>query len=206
MVGALLPSFVALGLEAVNQPQASLGLILAAVAAVGLSGIAKPTGFLIGSGFALWFAISLNRSVTFSTLTRRAVGGAAVLALVMSPTAGRYVLAHGWMQTELAKFSSNGGFGIEQTLDNVIRDTMLNFNTGIPKIDEFSNLAVETITSRLRLNIYRYDTSEAGNAVSKPPIGAYIFHEDFGPNMLHSILVIFALVSIALRWRASDAV
>jgi hypothetical protein len=201
VVGALLACFVTLGLEAISQPRASFGLTLAAVAAVGLSGIVKPVGYLLGSGFALWFAIGLSTRVALGTWIMRAAGVLAVLALVMGPSASRYISAHAGAQSDLAKLAANGSFGIRQTLDNLVRDSMLNFNTGIPQIDELTNRVVEATTSRLGLDIYREDTSEPGHPVSMPPIGIYIFHEENGPNLIHSILLILALLSTMIRWR-----
>jgi len=201
VVAALLTCFVTLGLETITQSQPSLRLVLAATAAAALSGIAKPIGYLIGSGFALWFGICLSRRVALAEWFSRVAGVVVVLALVMAPFATRYIGAGG-TQSDLSKYITNGSFGVKQTLDNFIRDAMLNFNTGIPQIDTFTNGAIETITSRMGLDTYRQDTSELGHPFSRPPVGFLIFHEDHSPNPVHSILVIVALVMTVIRWPA----
>jgi hypothetical protein len=200
VVAALLGCFVTLGLEAVSQQRPSLWTVLAAVAAVGLSGITKPTGFLIGSGFALWFALSLSWKTPFSEWLRRAAGGAGVLALIVTPSLVRYVAAHHGVQSELSQHATNGSFGLKQTFDNLIRDGMLNFNTGIPQVDEVTNGAVATMTRRLGLDTYRLDTSEPGQPFSPGPLGVYIFHEDNGPNLVQSILIVAAFVFGLAGW------
>jgi len=200
VVAALLACFVTLGIEVITRPQASFGLLLAATAAAGLSGIAKPIGYLLGAGFALWFAVSLSRRVVLEIWMSRVAGALVVLTLVMAPSAVRYAAAHGATQSDLAKYATNGSFGVRQTLDNLIRDGMLNFNTGISKVDAFTNRAVESITHRLGLDVYREDTSEPEHPFSMPPGGLYLFHEDHAPNLLHSILVIVALIFMAIRW------
>src|SRR5262249_60243372 len=104
----------------------SLGLGVAAPAGAGLSGLAKPIGYLIGSGFALWFGICLSRRVALAEWFSRVAGVVVVLALVMAPFATRYIAAGG-TQSDLSKYITNGSFGVKQTLDNFIRDAMLTF-------------------------------------------------------------------------------
>ena len=201
VVAALLACFLTLGLDAISRPKASLGLVLAAACAAALSGIVKPTGYISGFGFAIWFAFQLSRGVDFRTLISRAAGVTLVLILVMGPPASRYLAAHHGMQTPLSQSSTNGSFGIRQTLDNLIRNGMLNFNVGIPDVDRLSNRAVEALTSALGLDTHRRETSFGTFVSSAPPVGLYIFHEDFGPNAVHSLFLILALLAMVTGWR-----
>ena len=204
VVAALLACFLTLGLDAISRPKASLGLVLAAAWAAALSGIVKPTGYISGFGFAIWFAFVLSRGVDFRTSISRAAGVTLVLILVMGPPASRYLVAHHGMQTRLSQTSTNGSFGIRQTLDNLIRNGMLNFNVGIPAIDRLSNRAAEVLTSDLGLDTYRQETSFGTFVSSVPPVGLYIFHEDFGPNSVHSLFLILALLATMIRWRTPN--
>lgn len=204
VVAALLACFVTLGLDAISRPKASLGLVLAAASAAALSGIVKPTGYISGFGFAVWFAFELSRGVDFRTLASRAAGVTLVLILVMGPPASRFMDAHRGMESRLSQESLNGSFGIRQTLDNLIRNGMLNFNVGIPEIDRRSNQAVEALASSLGLDTNRRQTSYGHFVGSAPPVGLYVFHEDFGPNSVHSLLLILAFLATMIRWRASN--
>jgi hypothetical protein len=205
VVAALLACFLTQGLDAISRPKASLGLVIAAALAAALSGIVKPTGYIAGFGFAVWFAFELSRGVGLQTWIGRAVGVALALVLVMGPPASRYLAAHRGVQTQLSKTSTSGSFGIKQTLDNLIRNGMLNFNVGIPDIDGLSNRAAEMVTSDLGLDTYRQDTSYGSFVGTAPPIGLYIFHEDFGPNSVHSLLLTLALLATGMRWKIPNA-
>jgi hypothetical protein len=196
VVAALLACFVTLGIETVARPRASLGLVSAAAAAAGLSGAAKPTGYLLGAGFALWFAISLSKRVVLGVWILRVAVVLAVLTLVMAPSVARYVAGYG----DQHEISINASFGVRQTLYNLIRSAKLNFNTGLPKVDALTNHAVEEVTSSLGLTAYRHDTSFPGPESWTPPVGRQILHEDFGPNLFHGILVLIALISTVVGW------
>jgi hypothetical protein len=110
VVAALLACAVTLGLEALASPRASLGLVLAAAASLGLSGLAKPTGFLLGSGFALWFAIGLSRRVPILTSLMRAAAVAGVLVLVLGPFVVRFLAGRQGALGDLASIAINGSF------------------------------------------------------------------------------------------------
>ena len=200
VVAALLTCFVTLGLDAISRPKASLALILAAAAAATLSGIVKPTGYVGGFGFAIWFGVTLSRGADIRTFISRAAGVTLVLLVIMGPPASRYLSAERETTTRLAV---NGSFGIKQTLDNLMRNGMLNFNVGIPDIDGLSNRALEAATSYLGLDAHRRETSFGSYFTSAPPVGLYVLHEDFGPNPVHSLLLIGALLAMAIRWRTT---
>ena len=200
VVAALLACFITLGLDAISRPKASLALILAAAAAAALSGIVKPTGYVGGVGFAIWFAVELSRGIDFRAFISRAAGVMLVLIAIMGPPASRYLSADRETTTRPVV---NGSFGIKQTADNLIRNGMLNFNVGIPGIDGVSNRALEVATSYLGLDAHRRQTSFGNFVTSAPPVGLYVFHEDFGPNPVHSLLLILALLATAIRWRTT---
>lgn len=205
VVAALLACFVTLGLEALSRTRPPLILILASACAAALSGIVKPTGYFSGIGFAVWFAFALSQRVDIRTIVVRGIGVIAVLLLIMGPPASRYLAAHDGMQTQLSQTSTNGSFGIRQTLDNLIRNGMLNFNTGIPDVDRISNRAAEALSAGLGLDKYRADTSFRSFYSAAPPVGLSVFHEDFGPSTIHSLLLILALLVTATRWSAPNA-
>jgi len=112
VVAALLACGVTLGLEALASPRSSLALVVAAGAAIGLSGLANPVGFLLGSGFALWFVIGLSRRVPFSTWLIGAVAVAAVLALILGPFALRFLARRQGGPGDLASFAISGSFDV----------------------------------------------------------------------------------------------
>jgi hypothetical protein len=201
VVAALLCCFVTLGLETIQQPSAPFGLVVAVAAAAGLSGMAKPIGFLFGSGFALWFAIAQIWCSTPRAWVSRAGGVAIVLILIVGPFTARYLSGHDQAQSEVENAFVNKSFGVTQTLDNLIRHGVSNLVTGIPQLDAFTYRLSQSITSGLALDSRRDDTTVPSQPSYTPPIGVYVFHEDNGPNPVHLTLVIAALLMIAVQWR-----
>jgi hypothetical protein len=223
VVTALLACGVTLGLEAMAEPQPALGRILAAAAAFGLSGMAKPTGFLFGAGFAVWFPIGLSRRVALLAWLGRAAGVALVLALVIAPFASRYLaipegtprtwaLANGTgkaiVKTGGDTWSTvNGSFGVRQTADNLFRHVVSNLRTGVARIDAIKSRAAQSVATALSLDTYRLDTTfgrditAPGEPAAEPPGGDLIFQEDNAPNLFHTILILVAVGAIAARWR-----
>jgi hypothetical protein len=184
------------------EPRAALGRILAAAAAFGLSGMAKPIGFLFGAGFAVWFAIGLSWRVVLLAWLGRAAGVALVLALVIAPFASRYLATHEGTSSLLETKSVNGSFGVRQTVDNLFRDLVDNVITGVPPIDAFTRRAAQSVATALSLDTYRLDTTFAiKQPPTQAPVGVNIFHEDLSPNLFHTILILVALGAIVARWR-----
>jgi Dolichyl-phosphate-mannose-protein mannosyltransferase len=203
VVAALLVSFVSLGLQAITEARASLWLVLAAAAAGLLTGLVKPTGYLLGVGFAVWFSISLATRVSLTVVVTRAAGIMVLLAIFIAPFATRFATSLAEVSEIVAKDIVNGSFGVKQTLDNLIRGYVLNLLTGIQKIDTLTSDATKTITSQLGLDTHRQETSIQGYAFSKPPVGQLVLHEDYGPNPIHLIVVTAALALTASRWPES---
>jgi hypothetical protein len=201
VVTALLACGVTLGLEAMAQPRPALGLILAAASAVGLSGMAKPIGFLFGAGFAVWFAIGLSRRVALLPWLGRAAGIVLVLALAIAPFASRYLATREGTPRSFETALVNGSFGVRQTMDNLFRHVVANLVTGAPPIDAVTSRAAQSVATALSLDTYRLDTTVPGEPAAEPPRGFYIFHEDYAPNLFHTILILVALGAIAVRWR-----
>jgi hypothetical protein len=200
VVTALLACGVTLGLEAMGEPRPALGRILAAAAAVGLSGMAKPTGFLFGAGFALWFAIGLSWRVGLHAWLCRAAGVALVVALTIAPFASRYMATREGPRSDEIKLV-NASFGVRQTVDNIFRHVVVNLVTGIPPIDAVMSRAAQSVASALSLDTYRLDTRVPEQPTVEPPKGLSIFHQDQSPNLFHTILILVALGTIAARWR-----
>src|SRR5262249_12050367 len=121
VVTALLACGVTLALEATGEPRPALGPILAAAAAVGLSGMAKPIGFLFGAGFAVWFAIGLSRRVALLAWLGRVAGVALVLALAIAPFASRYLATRQGTTRSVETALVNGHFRVRPTVDNLFR-------------------------------------------------------------------------------------
>jgi 4-amino-4-deoxy-L-arabinose transferase-like glycosyltransferase len=202
VVAALLCCFVTLGLEAVQRPETPFGLVLAAVAAAGLSGMAKPIGFLLGSGFALWFAFARIRRSAPRAWPGQAAGVVIVLALILGPFTARYLAAHDQFQSEVEGSLINRSLGVEQTLDNLLRHGVSNLVTGIPQLDALTYRLSLWIASGWALDRHRDDTTVPQQLAYVPPIGLYVFHEDNAPNPIHLILVAAAALMSAARWRA----
>jgi hypothetical protein len=199
VVTALLACGVTLGLEAMAEPRPALGRILAAAAAVGLSGMAKPTGFLFGAGFAVWFAIGLSWRVALLAWLCRAAGVALVLALAIVPFASRYMATREGPRSDEIMLV-NASFGVRQTVDNLFRHVVANLVTGVPPIDAVTSRAAQSVATALSLDTYRLDTTVPGQPAFQPP-RLYIFHQDFSPNLFHTILILVALGTIAARWQ-----
>jgi hypothetical protein len=204
VVAALLACGVTLGLEAMAEPRAALGRIVAAAAAFGLSGMAKPFGFLFGAGFAVWFAIGLSRRVALLDWLGRAAGVALVLALAIAPFASRYLAVRGGTPRPHETLLFNGSFGVRQTVDNLFRNVVSNLVTRAPSIDAVTIRAAQSVATALTLDTYRLDTTMTlgrWQPAEEPLTGLPMFAEDTAPNLFHTILIIFALGAVAARWR-----
>jgi hypothetical protein len=200
---ALLCCSVTLGLEVLASRRAAFGLVVGASAAFALSGLTNPIGILFGAGFALWFAIGLGQRVPLLAWFGRAVAVAAALVLILAPFAIRSLSARAPGAVDVASIAVNGSFGVRQTLDNLLRHGFSNLVTGVAQIDEPVRRAGEAISSALSLDMYRQDTSIPGQAPA--PIGLDVFHEDNGPNPIHLLLILAALLTTAVRWRTVSA-
>jgi hypothetical protein len=222
VVTALLACGVTLGLEAMAEPRPALGRIVAAAAAVGLSGMAKPIGFLFGAGFAVWFAIGLSRRVALLAWLGRAAGVTLVLALAIAPFASRYLATREPTARDTPRsFETamvNGSFGVRQTVDNLFRHVVANLVTGVSRIDAVTSRAAQSVATALSLDTYRRyttlggyttapgepaaePTTAPGEPAAEPLKGLYIFHEDHAPNLFHTILILVAVGAISARWR-----
>lgn len=197
---AFLLAFITLGLEVIERPNASLGLVFTASAAGLMAGLVKPIAYMIGLGFAVWFAIGLSRGVTLGVWLRRIVGIAVVLALLIGPFATRFI--RGAEFSDLESMHSSSSFGVRQTLDTLIRHGISNLAVGISEIDQPVLKFFESITYRAGLQVHRADTSDPLRPNYLPPEGLYIYHEDLGPNPLHMIVLTLALIGIAIGWPA----
>jgi len=193
-----LMAFITLGLEAIEARRPSLGLILLAAAAGVMTGLVKPIGLMLGTGFAVWFAIALSRGVSLGTWTRRMAAIAVVSVILVAPFAARF--AGGAKTDDLESMHFSSSFGVKQTLDTLIRHGISNLATGIPSIDNFVIGVSESVTSRLGLQTHRADTSDPLRPVYQAPVGLYIYHEDLGPNQVHMLALTLALIGLAIGW------
>lgn len=199
VVAALLAASVTLALEASIAPRAPLALVLAAAAAMALSGMTNAIGFLFGLGFAVWFAIASSRRVPFLPALGRAAGVAAVLAVVIAPFTLRY-LAGREPGSALATDAINGSFGVRQTLDNLLRHGFSNLTIGVPQVDARTSSIGQSIASSLRLDVHRQDTSVPGQTFGQTS-GLHAFRQENGPNPFHTLLIAGTVLIAAIRWR-----
>ena len=202
VVAALLVSFVSFGLQVLKEANPPFPLVLEAATAGALSGMAKPTGYLIGAGFALWFSIALARRIAFRLLAKWATAICIIFAIIIGPFVTRNVMTYGSIQSDISKITGNGSFGIKQTLDNLTLNIALNLATGILTIDSLTAAATSKITSVLGLDEHRTDTTHYEMKFSLPS-GSLVRHKDLGPNPVHTILIAAALVLAAIRWRST---
>jgi hypothetical protein len=198
-----LMAFITLGLEAIEarRPKLdlkSLGLISLAAAAGVMTGLVKPIGFMLGTGFAMWFAVALSRGISLGIWTRRLAAIAVVSAILVGPFAARFVGGAKTDDLESLHFSSS--FGVKQALDTLIRHGLSNLATGIPDIDGPVIKMTESVTFRLGLQTHRADTSDPLRPVYIAPEGLNIYHEDFGPNQVHMLALVLAFIGIAIGW------
>jgi hypothetical protein len=199
VVAALLSVSVTLGLEAIVAPRPALALVLAATAAMALSGMTKPIGFVFGFGFAVWFAIALSWRAPLLTWLGRVAGVAVVLAVVIAPFTLRYRVGHE-PSSAFVSATVNGSFGVTQTLDNLLRHGFSNLMIGVPQVDERTYGVGESIASALGLDVHRQDTTVPGQTFGQTP-GLYAFSHDNGPNPFHTLLIAGTVLVAAVRWR-----
>ncbi|MBV8835503.1 MAG: hypothetical protein JO000_03110 [Alphaproteobacteria bacterium] len=188
--------FITLGLDAVETRPARLIFVLGAAVAGLMTGLTKPIGFMLGAGFAVWFAFAFSRGITPGSWLRRMVGIAILTAVIMGPFLGR-LMAGRAPDSESMHFSAS--FGLRPTLDTMIRHGVSNIALGIPEIDKPVLAIAESATRHLGLQAWRADTSDPEYPTYTPPEGLLVLHEDLGPNPLHTILLALAL-AVAL-WR-----
>jgi len=195
---AFLVAFITLGLETMERPFAPLALLIEASCAGIMSGLVKPVGYMTGVGFALWIAIGLSRGARFPALMQRAVAVALVVLVLLGPFASRFV--NGAQLGDIEKIQISASFGLEQTVDNIIRHAVTNLMVGISEVDSITWGVGDWITYHLGVQDYRADTTDVQRMVYAPPPGLYIYHEDNGPNQLHTILLILALACTVICW------
>lgn len=201
---ALLAGFVSLGLEAIDLPRAPLGLVAAAGCAGALAGLTKPIAFMLGAGFALWFAIGLARQASWWTRFARLATAMAVLAAIVGPFAGRLLDSPSLAAVETLELPTS--FGVPQTLDTFMRHVVSNLATGVPPLDRAVVALSDKVAAPLGFLTHRADATDAEHPVYRPPRGLFIYHENTAPNQLHALLVILALVGTALRWPSRPTV
>lgn len=187
--------FITLGLEAVERRPVPLVCVLGAAVAGLMTGLTKPIGFMLGAGFAVWFAFAFSRGVKIGGWLNRIAGIAIVTVIVMGPFLARLTAGRA-PNSESMHFSAS--FGIRPTLDTLIRHGVSNVALGIPEIDRPVLAIVESATRHLGLQAWRADTSDPEYPTYTPPEGLLVLHEDLGPNPLHTILLALAL-AVALR-------
>lgn len=197
---ALLASFASLGIEAMDRPRAPLGLVVWAGCAGALAGLAKPIAFMLGCGFAVWFAIGLARDARPSAWLTRLVAAVAVLAVVAGPFATRFATNDVPSPSDNIELPTS--FGPAQMLDTLIRHVASDLVIGLPAVDIITMHAANSLTAHLRLQGHRAGTTEL-RAPYAPPAGIWVLHEDFGPNPVHAALLILALIATVLRWPQS---
>jgi hypothetical protein len=203
VTAALLCCFVTMGLTTVTAPETRITAMIEAMAAGAFSGMVKPDAYLIGVGFAAWFAIAAVRRASFDSVLRLAVVAVVTIVVVIGPFAARNLSDYGSIESNNTRLTVNGSFGVKQTLDNLILDTALNFDTENEAVNAFTSKAALRITSLLHLDKHRDDTlySYSGHIQNFTfDLPTMVTHEDFGPNPVHTILILAAFGIMAFRW------
>jgi hypothetical protein len=195
--------FVSFGLEAIERRPASLWVVLSAATAGLMTGLTKPIGFMLGVGFAAWFAVELRRGVSIGTWLQRMIAIALVAAALVAPFGTR--LMRGIDATNYDSMHFSSSFGVRPTVDTLIRHVLSNLALGIAEIDKPLVRVVESATRSLGLQTWRVDTSDPIYPVYTPPDGLLVLHEDLGPNPLHTVLLVVALGCAVLAIPAASA-
>jgi hypothetical protein len=198
VAAAFLCCFVSLGLELLSQPVPRTDVAIEAMFAGAMSGAVKPTAYLMGAGFAIWFTIVSVRKIAYPQLLAWAALAMLILIVFAGPFAVRNVSSYGTAQSPIANITNNSVVGIPQTLDNLILNTVLNFATGNLQVDAFTKRATLAITASLHLDAYRPQTTVGEFGLM--PRG-YTNHEDYAPNSIHTLLILISLTVLAFRWR-----
>ena len=203
VVAGLLVCFVSLGLEALTEEKSRFILLLEMATAGALSGIAKPTGYLIGSGFAVWFFLVLTRRLAIRTVVSLIVASSIIFAVFVTPFVFRNIRTYGSISPD-AEIVMNGSFGIEQALSNFVLNVASNLAVNIPEVNAFTTKLALRIASGLGLEKHAKDTLFLEQPFALPG-GLSILHEDVAPNPVHTILIGTSLLLAAIRWPAFAA-
>ncbi len=196
---ALLCCFVTLGLQLLKEPVVRSMAAVEMFAAGACAGMVKPSAYLLGGGFAVWFLISIARRLSITSFLKLGAMALITLAIVAGPFATRNFRAYGSLLSNYSRITINGSFGAKQTLDNLIRDVVSNLVSGQPRFDDFVGRATLKATAILNLDIHRSETTFPADFVFAPTRDTT--HEDTAPNPLHTILILSALTVAVSRWR-----
>jgi len=200
VAAALLSIFVYSGRGLVERSSNSLRLSVIAWTALALSGIVKPTAYLIGSGFAAWFCLAMFWRSTKEAFKSYLVG-LLLLVFAFTPFAIRNYQSFGSVTSTISSITSTGSYGIRQTLINSILNFGVNVSTDIPEADKFTTTAITGLTTALGFESVKKDIVITGAAFSIAS-GMARYHEDTAPNPLHAILIAAAFVIFVIRaWR-----
>lgn len=195
-----LVSFISIGIDASRQPRALRLLVFAASAGV-LTGFVKPIGYALGIGYAVWFGVALTYRASLREWLQRVAVVLVVSMVLIGPYMVRFV--RGAHVSELGTMHLSSSFGPKQTLDTLARHIVSNLAIGIPAVDRIVLRIGESLTFQAGLQTYRADTSDPLNPVYTPPDGLAVYHEDWGQNPLHVVLLILAAVSCVVRPRTT---
>ncbi len=203
VAAALLSIFVYFGLELAERSSDGLRVSAIAWTALALSGIVKPTAYLIGSGFAAWFCLAmllLSPKRAFKSYLL----GLLLLALAFTPFAIRNYQSFGSVTSTISSVTSTGSYGIRQTLINSILNFGVNFSTDISEVDKFTADAITGLAAALGFESVSKDIVLTGTVFSISS-GSARYHEDTAPNPLHAILIAAAFVIFVIRaWRGPN--
>lgn len=203
VVAALLSIFVYFGLGLAESSSDSLRLSATAWAALALSGIVKPTAYLIGSGFAAWFCFAMFLRSPGRAFISGLVG-LLLLALAFTPFAIRNYQTFGSVTSPIASVTSSGSYGLRQTLINSILHFGINLSTDIPEVNKFTTAAITGLVTKLGFEAVSSDIVMTGTTFSISS-GPARYHEDTAPNPLHAILIAAAFFIFVIRaWKSPN--
>jgi hypothetical protein len=206
VAAALLACFVSLGLEVLKETRVPIrlasrnfALLLEMAIAGAMSGLVKPTAYVIGSGFAFWLAVALIRKFAFRRLASFMVASSIVFVVFVGPFSFRNAMTYGSISPNDA-ILRNGSFGIQQTLSNLAFNVGSNLAVSVPEINAFTTRVALRIASSLNFQKYQKDILFLEQPFMLPS-GTSVLHEDVTPNPAHTLLIGASLLMAAFRWR-----
>lgn len=198
---ALLGCFVSFGIQEAKKEKPDTVAILVAVTAIALSGLVKPSSFLIGAGFAIWFTISIARKIPPAKLGLLIAGTVIVFTIVLGPYMLRNGI-HSRAQSNIAANIANASMGISQTLIVLILNIASNLSTDVLPLNDAVYNATVHLCSFLGMKEYAAHIIFPGQTFSLPK-ELSLYHEDTAPNPIHTIFVIAAFVLFLLKFKKS---
>lgn len=202
ITAAALIGFVSLGLQLLELETPRMPLILMTALAGSISGLVKPTAYLLGAGYSLLFAWALARKLRTTRFLASAFAASFVFVMISAPYAIRNINTWGTIQSDQAMSTSNASFGLDQTVSVFILDIASNLSTGFSEIDQ----KILSLTMK-SVDAFNYETLKSDitfwSTKFTLPEHSERYHEDRAPNPIHTLLILTALIYFVFGERNS---